>query len=538
MVGFLRRSRHVALTGFLIFVGATFYLTTHDVTSGRHVFPQSGIRLSSEELKSRTEAVKEAYLHSWNGYMKYAYPKDELLPLSKKGGNSMSGWGASMVDGIGTAVLMEFHDVVKQQLEGIANIDYTTNGHQISLFETTIRYLGGMLSAYDLLTGPYATSFGSKNGGENEELVKTLLDQSIKLADSLKFAFNTTTGIPVNFFKLNSGPVSSDETNIVAAIGTLVLEWTRLSDLTGMREYADLAQRAQEYLLIPDNPEIGEPFPGMLGTRLRVKDGRFMDSHGGWGALCDSFYEYLIKMWVYDPRRFRKYKKRWIEAADSTIKYLATTPSTRPDLIFVAEYSGTQSISFHGSHLACFIGGNYLLGGQTLQNIKYSLFGLRLVESCHTTYSSTASGIGPERFGWDENLVPHSQKSFFEKNGFYYGGQTEYQLRPEVIESYYHAYVVTQDDKYREWAWDAFLAINKTCRTDVGYATISDVSRKDGGRQQDMQESFWFAEVLKYLFLIFNEEGIQAENKIGFVAGKQKQRWVFNTEAHPFRTFV
>lgn len=326
--------------------------------------------------------------------------------------------------------------------------------------------------------------------------------------------------------------------NIIAAIGTLVLEWTRLSDLTNDPIYANLAQRAQDYLLEPENPDIAEPYPGMLGTKVRIYDGGFADSSGGWGALSDSYYEYLIKMWVYDVRRFKKYRNRWIQAADSTMKYLASSPASRPDLIFVAEYKDSESIAKHGSHLACFIGGNFILGGQVLRQPKYKIFGLRLVESCHMTYTATASGIGPERFGWDESLVPHSQKEFFKQNGFYYGGQTEYQLRPEVIESYYHAYVVTKDNRYREWAWDAFLAINRTCRTPNGFATIRDVTVADGGGKDDKQESFWFAEVLKYLFLIFNEDGIAGREKIGFVAGKgaTRQEWVFNTEAHLLRT--
>ncbi|KAF3910432.1 hypothetical protein ABW20_dc0105913 [Dactylellina cionopaga] len=535
MLGMLRRTRVVVFVVFFV-VGSTLYMMLDGVTTPSidSFVPPSGIKLESNELKFRTESIKEAYLHSWNGYMQYAYPADELLPMSKKGGNSMSGWGASVIDGIGTAVLMELDEVVEQQLKFISTIDYTRNENVISLFETTIRYLGGMLSAYDLLSGPYAKVFHAREGEKNHELVRALLDQAVHLADALKFSFNTTTGIPVGYFRLHDTTVNTNDVNIIAGIGTLVLEWTRLSDLTGDQQYTVLAQKAQEYLLVVENPEIGEPFPGMLGTHVRLNDGKFLDSFGGWGALCDSYYEYLIKMWVYDERRFRRYKHRWIEAADSTIKYLASSPSPRPDLIFVAGYSNAQSIALHSSHLACFVGGNFLLGGQVLKTMKYNLFGLKLVEGCHETYAGTPSRIGPETFGWDGNLVPHSQREFFQKNGFYYGGEIDYRLRPEVIEGYYHAYVVTRDDKYRDWAWDAFLAINASCRTDNGFTSTGDVSKPDGGKKHDKQESFWFAEVLKYLFLIFNEEGIQAKEKIGFVRG-EKQKWVFNTEAHPFK---
>ncbi|KAK6357990.1 maturation of Asn-linked oligosaccharides protein [Orbilia blumenaviensis] len=543
MYGLPRRSRALLLGLILFVVGSTMYLRSERLSTVEPIstyFPHSGIHLDRSVLKSRADAIKEAYVHSWHGYIQYGFPMDELLPMSKRGGNSMSGWGASVIDGIGTAVLMELPEVVEEQLKFISQIDYTKCEHQINLFETTIRYLGGMVSAYDLLAGPYSKFIQSGMGEKNHALVHSLLKQSVVLADALKWSFNTTSGIPMPFFMLHDRRIKSEDINSIAGFGTLVLEWTRLSDLTGDPQYATMSQRAQEYLLKVENPEIGEPFPGLLGTHVRLNDGKFVDSHGGWGAMGDSYYEYLIKMYAYDPARFKRYMRRWVEAAESTMTYLTSVPgpSTRPrsNLIFVGEYSNGKQVSMRGSHLACFIGGNFLLGGQLLGEMKYNIYGLQLVEGCRATYAKSPSGIGPERFGWDESLVPSNQREFFARNGWYYSGEIDYRLRPEVIESYYHAWVVTRDDKYRDWAWEAFVAINRTCRTEHGFTSISDVSREDGGNKDDKQESFWFAEVLKYLFLIFNEEGIQAKENIGFVPGKN-QKWVFNTEAHPIRRY-
>lgn len=86
----------------------------------------------------------------------------------------------------------------------------------------------------------------------------------------------------------------------------------------------------------------------------------------------------------------------------------------------------------------------------------------------------------------------------------------------------------TGDQKYRDWAWEAFQAINTTCRTSSGFAALTDVMKANGGRKSDMQESFWFAEVLKYFYLIFTDD-----LPVGFKKGEQS--WVFNTEAHPFK---
>jgi mannosyl-oligosaccharide alpha-1,2-mannosidase len=128
----------------------------------------------------------------------------------------------------------------------------------------------------------------------------------------------------------------------------LVLEWTRLSDLTDDVEYGRLAQKAESYLLHPQ-PPLGEPFPGLLGSDVNLTTGLFVNGNGGWGGGTDSFYEYLIKMFLYDPDRFGEYRDRWITAADSSIKYLVSHPTTRPDLTFLAMWRN-QTLHFVSEH--------------------------------------------------------------------------------------------------------------------------------------------------------------------------------------------
>ena len=99
-------------------------------------------------------------------------------------------------------------------------------------------------------------------------------------------------------------------------------------------------------------------------------------------------------------------------------------------------------------HLACFNGGNFILGGQVLRRQDLIDFGLELVEGCYQTYHTTATQIGPEAFSWDDSLVPMNQREFYEKNGFFITN-SGYNLRPEVIESYYYAHRATGDPKVR-----------------------------------------------------------------------------------------
>lgn len=462
-----------------------------------------------------------------------------------------NGWGATAIDALSTAIIMEKWDVVEQILDFVPKIDFdrSNTANDISLFETTIRYLGGLISGkptrrglekknflltttgYDLLTGPFADRF------KGDSRVDALLSQAKHLADNLKVAFDTPSGIPDNNLYFSPPRRAGRETNGLATTGTLVLEWTRLSDLTGDPEYAQLAQKAESYLLFPEPKDVGEPFPGLLGTHVRLSDGEFLDGNGGWGAETDSFYEYLIKMYLYDPERFGEYKDRWVKAADSSLIHLVSHPSSKPELTFLAEWRGKE-LNYYGQHrksiisyafssymtltflVACFNGGNFILGGLMLLNQSYIMLGLALTDGCHATYAGTPTGIGPELFGW-EDLVrtrntshnpgpPVEQKEFYDRNGFWIrNGQ--YALRPEVIESYYYAYRATGDRRYQEWAWDAFKAINATCRVGSGYSGVTNVGAPGGGAFNNFQESFWLAETLKYSYLIQAEVGFFPE---------------------------
>lgn len=191
---------------------------------------------------------------------------------------------------------------------------------------------------------------------------------------------------------------------------------------------------------------------------------------------------------------------------NSTIAQLASHPASRPDLTYLAEYDGKSLIEVSG-HLACFDGGNFVLGGTVLGRQDITNFGLQLVAACHNTYNSTTTKIGPEQFSWDASTVPTKQTDFYNANGFYITN-ADYLLRPEVIESYYYAYQITSDQMYRDWAWDAFVAINSTCRVELGFTEISDVNAPGGGMKLDNQESFLFAEVLKYSYLIQSDVGV------------------------------
>lgn len=179
---------------------------------------------------------------------------------------------------------------------------------------------------------------------------------------------------------------------------------------------------------------------------------------------------------------------------------------SRPDLTFLTTFAGRKTFN-ESQHLACFDGGNFILGGSVLGRQDYINFGLDLVAACRDTYTATATQIGPETFSWNVTTLPENQINLYLQSGFWISDST-YDLRPEVIESYYYAYRVTGDTKYQDWAWEAFVAVNATCRTESGFSSVADVNALGGGEKQNLQESFLFAEVMKYSYMIQSPVGL------------------------------
>lgn len=128
----------------------------------------------------------------------------------------------------------------------------------------------------------------------------------------------------------------------------------------------------------------------------------------------------------------------WLAAVNSTVRYLRSKCGNHT---FLQEYSG-NNLQRQSEHLACFAGGNFLLGGDFLNRTELVDFGLQLVDACHEIYRRTASKIGPEAFTWSSASSGCKISSQGQE-------ETKYILRPEVIESYYYAYRMTGDEKVR-----------------------------------------------------------------------------------------
>ena len=135
--------------------------------------------------EDKKEIIKKAFSFSWDGYRSKAWKQDELSPVSGKYRNPFCGWGATLVDTLDTLWIMNLRDEFEEAVDAVKEIDFTTSPrNDIPLFETVIRYLGGLVAAYDISGGTY----------------KVLLDKAVELADILMGAFDTPNRMPMTFY--------------------------------------------------------------------------------------------------------------------------------------------------------------------------------------------------------------------------------------------------------------------------------------------------------------------------------------------------
>ena len=206
-------------------------------------------RIDIEALKwmGKQQKVREAFIHAWSGYKKFAMGFDELMPVSKRGIDDLGGLGATVVDALDTAMIMGIGDIVSEAGTWIEMhlAERINNKGQVNLFETTIRVLGGLLSAYHLSGG------GSLVSNQTGPRPNVYLENARLLADRLLSAFTSSpTAIPFSDVVLHDklahpapGGLSS-----TSEVSTLQLEFNYLTEVTGDLKYSLEAMKVLEHM--------------------------------------------------------------------------------------------------------------------------------------------------------------------------------------------------------------------------------------------------------------------------------------------------
>jgi mannosyl-oligosaccharide alpha-1,2-mannosidase len=523
-------------------------------TFGAHIQNSDWQNGTEEEDTERVKIIREAMKHTFWQYRRNAWGSDDIGPVTGKGYASRNGWGAFIVDSATTLAVMGLWDELAESVGFITKIDFSVSDDLVDPFETTIRYIGGLVSLIDL----------ADSGVIPEKIIspdvrERILEQAVTLANALGPAYDTPTGMPWPRVNFSTGKGEPDPPSVYiehpdqvrydnpvispARTGSSILENRVLTRLTGNPIYTQNSTLAWAPLVWS---KWDTPWPGMVDAPLDITNGAPVGRQRHWDGGHDSYYEYLAKITLLAPRsdpHLPTYMRRFLDAAYSLRKNLASrsAPSAEhlTQHLFIGRQDGRWFLNRQG-HLACFAPGTILLGATLYEEPALRTFALALLEGCHHAYSSTPSGIGPESWSWTPKFgsespvyTPQTERQERELSDYgFWASDPRYKGRPEYMESLFYAYRITGQQRYRDWAWEAFSAMEKWCKAPFGYAQLADVFRprpeewpgKGEARWIDQQESFWAAETLKYAYLVFSDVDVG-----------NLDAWVFSTEGHLFR---
>jgi mannosyl-oligosaccharide alpha-1,2-mannosidase len=350
---------------------------------------------------------------------------------------------------------------------------------------------------------------------------------------------------------------------LVSELGSLSLEFTRLSQLTGDPKYYDAVQRiADEF----EKSQNTTKLPGMWPVSIDAQKPAFWeDTLFTLGGMSDSLYEYFPKQFLLlggllsQPRTLYE---NFIEVAKKHMFFRIYNPDDLPIMVsgdIRVRPGGVVDLQPRGQHLTCFAGGMIALASQIFERPGDLKVAEELAAGCVWAYDMSANGIAPEIFTvmpcpknndckWSEKVWHDALKLAYNiagtngdvdvqhkihdtisgrrlPPGFTSIDDRRYILRPEAIESVFLMWRITGDRKWQEAAWRMFERIEQVSRTEFAAAAIQDITQTGDQLQQvDSMESFWLAETLKYFYLCFEEFGVVSLDE-----------FVLNTEAHPLR---
>ncbi|CED84698.1 1, 2-alpha-mannosidase [Phaffia rhodozyma] len=501
-----------------------------DVPLNRIQFDFEG-RTESNKAKalriSRRDVVRNAFLHAWEGYKSNAWGHDEVGPVSGKP-------GATIIDSLDTLLLMGLQDEYIYARKHVRELDFgiisginwdkgpdslgRKDVASIHAFETVIRYMGGLLGAYDL-------------SGDS-----LLLQRAEELGKIILPVFDTSSGVPMSRLKpKNPEPVYTGHGIQLAEAGSLMLEYTRLSQLTGNQTYFNMAQRGMDYIdqvLIPKSP-----YKPLLPVIFSTEgfNGNLLGTYS-FGGMADSYYEYLLKQHILLRGKISRYAQLYsntIDKASETIfREVGVVHGKKLTTVGEMKNGKFQPAM---EHLSCFVGGMLAMGSRVLSYRSKDLFhGRRISQTCYYLGSANPSGLQSERSDFYKQDDPKryeivvdedSDEEVFLPRGSPPGVRVmhkQYMSRPEAIETVWYMYRITGDEKYQNQGWRMFTDWISKTEAPFGFSSVNDVKLEKPGLT-DKMESFVLAETFKYYFLLFSDPSELSLDD-----------YVLNTEAHPF----
>ncbi|XP_030624964.1 ER degradation-enhancing alpha-mannosidase-like protein 2 [Chanos chanos] len=455
-----------------------------------------GKEFSQHEMAKYRERIKSMFYHAYNNYLDNAYPYDELRPLTCDGQDTWGSFSLTLIDALDTLLILGNHTEfqrVASLLQDTIDFDIDVNA---SVFETNIRVVGGLLSAH---------LFSKRAGMDVEEgwpCSGPLLRMAEYAARKLLPAFQTPTGMPYGTVNLLRG-VNPTETSVTctAGVGTFILEFSTLSRLTGDPVFEDVARRALRALW-RTRSDIG-----LVGNHIDVLNSKWVAQDAGIGAGVDSYFEYLVKgaIMLQDEELMLMFKE-YDKAIQNYTKF-------DDWYLWVQMHKGTVSMPVFQSLEAFWPGLQSLIGDINSATRTF-----------HNYYTVWRQFGGlPEFYS-----IPQ---------GYTVDKREGYPLRPELIESAMYLYQATGDPTFLQLGLDAVESIEKISKVNCGFASVKDIRDH---KLDNRMESFFLAETIKYLYLLFDPDNFMHNSGTEFDLGGPQGDcvlgaggYVFNTEAHP-----
>ncbi len=220
--------------------------------------------------------VRREMRWSWHNYRQHAWGKDQIKPIS--GGSEgfplkNHHLGLSLIEALDTLWVMGLDEEFRDGVDWVKrNLDFDVDG-EVSVFETSIRLVGGLLSAWHACGDP------------------VLLAKARDCADRLLPSFaESPLGIPHRFINLRTGALRGQETN-PAETGTFIPEFGFLSQATGDDRYRKAAKKAL-VSMFERRSKIG-----LLADSMDCMTGEWKSRRATIGPPSDSYYEYLWDGW-------------------------------------------------------------------------------------------------------------------------------------------------------------------------------------------------------------------------------------------------
>jgi len=465
-------------------------------------FTREELEASAQEAERWRFGVRNAFQHVWRGYRASAWGKDEFKPVTGQEGRRWGGLGLMILDSLSTMWVMGLMEEFDEATRWVESSLHFEQSGWVSFFETTIRALGGLISAHSL----------SGRG--------VFLRKAQELADRMMPAFaQGDPGFPMNQVNLGSrmGKHGWYSGAVLSEAGSVQLEFRYISQQTGDPSYQERADRSMRNIIKAGGQ--GGLVPWGLSRAPPVHP---INSHITLGAMGDSYYEYLLKMYVQTGRTEDEWSNAWRRAMKEMHRRLVRR--TAGGLTYLAE-ENNGIVQHKMDHLACFVGGMLIYGSRQLpvaeRDPQWEQTAAGITETCYEMYNRQPSHLAPEAVTFnDQQVTPNDMEA--------HHAQWHCLLRPEAAEAIFYMFYYTGDPRYRRMAGLIFEAIESHARTHHGYSAVADVRQAHPALRNEM-ETFFLAETLKYLYLTFVPNPREVLNLDEFV---------LNTEAHPIRIFA